>query len=196
MTRRAIILGTGSALPPRRVTNDELAALVDTTHEWIVERTGIEARHIAGEGETTATLAADAARRALEAAGIEASQIGLIVLATATPDQTFQASATRVQTMLGIYPFAPAHVVALVRPRLPEWLPAVTVRNVRVGNATASQAARAMGAVSAVSDSANCVIRRAFHAATRRSNADRRFSGNTCETARKSGSLTVLVLPS
>ena len=102
MTRRAIILGTGSALPPRRVTNDELAAQVDTTHEWIVERTGIEARHIAGEGETTATLAADAARRALEAAGVEASQIGLIVLATATPDQTFPASATRVQTMLGI----------------------------------------------------------------------------------------------
>ena len=62
MIRRAVIVGTGAALPPHRVSNAELAERVDTTHEWIVERTGIEARHIAGEGETTATLAADAAR--------------------------------------------------------------------------------------------------------------------------------------
>jgi len=102
VTRRAVILGTGSALPPRRVTNAELAQRVDTSHEWIVERTGIEARHIAGDGETTATLATEAARKALDAAGITADQIGLIVLATATPDQTFPASATRVQTALGI----------------------------------------------------------------------------------------------
>jgi 3-oxoacyl-[acyl-carrier-protein] synthase-3 len=102
MTRRSTLVGTGSALPPRRVTNAELAERVDTTDEWIVERTGIRARHIAADGETTATLAADAARRALEAAGIDASEIGLIVLATATPDQTFPASATKVQTLLGI----------------------------------------------------------------------------------------------
>ncbi|HYI49674.1 MAG TPA: beta-ketoacyl-ACP synthase III [Allosphingosinicella sp.] len=102
MSRRSIIAGTGSALPSRRVTNQELAARVDTTHEWIVERTGIHARHIAGDGETTATLATQAARKALEAAGIGAERIGLIVLATATPDQTFPASATRVQTALGI----------------------------------------------------------------------------------------------
>ena len=102
MSRRAIIAGTGSALPPRRVTNAELAERVETTHEWIVERTGIEARHIAGEGETTATLATEAALKALASAGIAADQIGLIVLATATPDQTFPASATRVQTALGI----------------------------------------------------------------------------------------------
>ncbi|HET9429070.1 MAG TPA: beta-ketoacyl-ACP synthase III [Allosphingosinicella sp.] len=102
MNRRSIIAGTGSALPPRRVTNAELAERVETTHEWIVERTGIEARHIAGDGETTATLATEAARKAIEAAGIRADQIGLIVLATATPDQTFPASATRVQTALGI----------------------------------------------------------------------------------------------
>ncbi|NIJ09015.1 3-oxoacyl-[acyl-carrier-protein] synthase-3 [Sphingomonas vulcanisoli] len=101
-SRRAIILGTGSALPKRRVTNAELAETVDTSDEWIVERTGIRARHIAGEGETTATLGADAARGALEAAGIEAHEIGLIILATATPDQTFPASATKVQDMLGI----------------------------------------------------------------------------------------------
>jgi 3-oxoacyl-[acyl-carrier-protein] synthase-3 len=100
--RRATIVGTGSALPPRRVTNQELVERVDTTHEWIVERTGIEARHIAADGETTATLATEAARKALAAAGIEPRQIGLIVLATATPDQTFPASATIVQTALGI----------------------------------------------------------------------------------------------
>ena len=102
MSRRAIIAGTGSALPPRRVTNAELAERIETTHEWIVERTGIHARHIAADGETTATLATEAAKKALDAAGIDAKQIGLIVLATATPDQTFPASATRVQTALGI----------------------------------------------------------------------------------------------
>jgi 3-oxoacyl-[acyl-carrier-protein] synthase III len=100
--RRSTIVGTGAALPPRRVTNAELALRIDTTHEWIVERTGIEARHIAADGETTATLATEAAKKALAAAGLDARQIGLIVLATATPDQTFPASATLVQTALGI----------------------------------------------------------------------------------------------
>jgi 3-oxoacyl-[acyl-carrier-protein] synthase III len=100
--KRAAIIGTGSALPARRVTNAELAETVDTSDEWIVERTGIRARHIAGDGETTATLAAAAARNALDAAGLDASAIDLIVLATATPDQTFPASATKVQAMLGI----------------------------------------------------------------------------------------------
>jgi 3-oxoacyl-[acyl-carrier-protein] synthase-3 len=99
---RSVVMGTGSALPKRRVSNAELAAQVDTSDEWIVERTGIRFRHIAGEGETTATLAADACRAALAAAGIEAESIDLIVLATATPDQTFPASATKVQAMLGI----------------------------------------------------------------------------------------------
>ncbi|HET9639383.1 MAG TPA: beta-ketoacyl-ACP synthase III [Allosphingosinicella sp.] len=102
MSRRSIIIGTGSALPPRRVTNAELAERVETTHEWIVERTGIHARHIAADGETTATLATEAAEKALAAAGVSAEKVGLIVLATATPDQTFPASATRVQTALGI----------------------------------------------------------------------------------------------
>jgi 3-oxoacyl-[acyl-carrier-protein] synthase-3 len=99
---RSVVIGTGSALPKRRVSNAELAAQVNTSDEWIVERTGIRFRHIAGEGETTATLAADACRAALTAAGIEAASIDLIVLATATPDQTFPASATKVQAMLGI----------------------------------------------------------------------------------------------
>ncbi len=102
MTRHAVILGTGAALPANRVSNDDLAQRVETSDEWIVARTGIRFRHIAGEGETTATLAADAARQALEAAGIEAASIDLIVLATATPDQTFPASATKVQALLGI----------------------------------------------------------------------------------------------
>jgi len=102
MTRKAVIAGSGSALPRRRVSNAQLAEQVETSDEWIVERTGIRSRYIAGEGETTATLAADAARKALEAAGIEASEVGLIVLATATPDQTFPSSATKVQAMLGI----------------------------------------------------------------------------------------------
>ena len=103
MSRRSVIVGTGSALPPRRVTNQQLADQgVDTTHEWILERTGIEARHFAGDGETTASLATEAAKKALEAAGVDAEKVGLIVLATATPDQTFPASATRVQTALGI----------------------------------------------------------------------------------------------
>ena len=102
MIRRSILLGTGSALPVRSVSNAELAETVDTSDEWIVERTGIRNRHIAGEGETTATLGADAARAALDAAGLSPQDIDLIILATATPDQTFPASATLVQAALGI----------------------------------------------------------------------------------------------
>ena len=102
MIRRAILLGTGSALPARAVSNAELAQTVDTSDEWIVERTGIRNRYIAGDGETTASLAADAAQAALDAAGIAAQDIDLIILATATPDQTFPAAATRVQAALGI----------------------------------------------------------------------------------------------
>ncbi len=101
MTRRSVLIGTGSALPRRAVSNAELAAQVDTTDEWIVERTGIRNRHIAADDETTVSLATAAAREALSAAGIEASAIDLIVLATATPDQTFPASATLVQAQLG-----------------------------------------------------------------------------------------------
>jgi 3-oxoacyl-[acyl-carrier-protein] synthase-3 len=101
MTRRSVVIGTGSALPSRCVSNAELAAQVDTTDEWIVERTGIRQRYIAGEGETTASLATQAARAACAAAGIDPASVGLIVLATATPDQTFPATATIVQDALG-----------------------------------------------------------------------------------------------
>lgn len=102
MTRRSVIAGVGSALPTRQVSNQELAQTVDTTDEWIVERTGIRNRYIAGAGETTASLATEAARNALDHAGLDASEIDLIVLATATPDQTFPSSATKVQAALGI----------------------------------------------------------------------------------------------
>ena len=103
MTRRSVIVGTGSALPVRAVSNQELSERVDTSDEWIVERTGIRSRYLAGEGETTASLATDAARTALAAAGIAPQDIGLIVLATCTPDQTFPASATIVQDRLGCH---------------------------------------------------------------------------------------------
>lgn len=98
---RGVITGSGSALPRNCVTNADLEARVDTSDEWIVERTGIRQRYIAGEGETTATLATDAARKALKDAGVTAEEIGLIILATATPDHTFPASATQVQQALG-----------------------------------------------------------------------------------------------
>lgn len=101
MVRRSVLVGTGSALPKRRVDNDEMAKLVDTSDEWITERTGIRSRYFAGEGETTGTLAIDAAKKALEAAGIAGSDIDLIVLGTTTPDQTFPATATKVQAALG-----------------------------------------------------------------------------------------------
>jgi 3-oxoacyl-[acyl-carrier-protein] synthase-3 len=102
VTIRSVVAGVGSALPKRRVDNEELAQTVDTSDQWIVDRTGIRSRYIAGEGETTASLATDAARAALKNAGIEPSEVGLIVLATATPDQTFPSSATKVQAALGI----------------------------------------------------------------------------------------------
>jgi 3-oxoacyl-[acyl-carrier-protein] synthase-3 len=102
MSLRSVVLGVGSALPKRKVTNDELAERVDTSDAWIVERTGIKSRYVAGDGETTASLATDASRRALDHAGVAATDIDLIVLATATPDQTFPSSATKVQAALGI----------------------------------------------------------------------------------------------
>jgi 3-oxoacyl-[acyl-carrier-protein] synthase-3 len=102
VTVRSVIAGTGSSLPKRRVDNEELAKQVDTSDQWIVERTGIRSRYVAGEGETTASLATDAAQRALDHAGLAAADIDLIVLATATPDQTFPSSATKVQAALGI----------------------------------------------------------------------------------------------
>jgi 3-oxoacyl-[acyl-carrier-protein] synthase III len=99
---RSVVRGTGSALPAKIVTNAELSATIDTTDEWIVQRTGIRQRYVAGEGETTSTLATKAAEAALAHAGLTAADIDLIILATATPDYTFPSTATQVQCNLGI----------------------------------------------------------------------------------------------
>jgi len=101
VTRRSVLIGTGSALPAKAVSNAELAETVDTNDEWIVERTGIRQRYIADDTENTATLATAAAKKALEAAGVEGASVDLIVLATATPNQTFPATATIVQNAIG-----------------------------------------------------------------------------------------------
>ena len=100
--RRSVVIGTGSYLPDRILTNADLAATVDTTDEWIVERTGIRQRHIAADGELTSDLGTAAATRALAAAGLTPADIDLIIVATATPDQTFPACATVIQHKLGM----------------------------------------------------------------------------------------------
>ncbi len=99
---RSVVRGCGAYLPARTLGNEELARSVDTSDQWIVDRTGIRERHIAAEGEMTSDLASMAADRALEAAQMEGSDIDLIVLATSTPDQTFPATATVVQARLGV----------------------------------------------------------------------------------------------
>ena len=99
----ARIIGTGSYLPERVMTNHELEALVDTSDQWIRERTGIEQRHIAGDNETTVDLAEKAARNAIEAAGIDPNEIDLIIMATSTPDKIFPSSACILQARLDIH---------------------------------------------------------------------------------------------
>lgn len=96
------VAGTGSYLPEKILTNAELESMVDTTEEWIVSRTGIRQRHIAAEGEFTSDLSLQAARRAIQAAGIEAQQIDLIIVATTTPDRVFPSTACLMQDKLGI----------------------------------------------------------------------------------------------
>jgi 3-oxoacyl-[acyl-carrier-protein] synthase-3 len=102
MIVRSQIVGSGSYLPARVVTNRELAEMVDTSDEWILERTGISQRHLAADGETTSDLATAAALKALESAGIDGAEVDLLVLATATPDHTFPATATKVQRRIGM----------------------------------------------------------------------------------------------
>ncbi|GGD14797.1 3-oxoacyl-[acyl-carrier-protein] synthase 3 [Aureimonas glaciei] len=99
---RSIVRGTGSMLPERIMTNQDFAGVVETSDEWIVQRTGIRNRHVAGEGETTVSLAEGAARRALDAAGLTIADIDLIVLATTTPNNTFPASSVQLQQRLGM----------------------------------------------------------------------------------------------
>lgn len=102
MSPRSVVIGCGSYLPDRILTNAELSKKVDTSDEWIQQRTGIQQRHIAADGEKTSDLALHAAEKALSAAGISPADLDLIVLATATPDETFPATATRVQSALGM----------------------------------------------------------------------------------------------
>ena len=99
---RSVVQGCGAYLPERVVTNADLAKTMDTSDEWIQQRTGIRERHIAADGEMTSHLALKASERALAHAGLKASDLDLIVLATATPDETFPATATRVQSSLGM----------------------------------------------------------------------------------------------
>ena len=99
---RSVVRGVGAALPKRRMTNDDIAKIVDTTDEWIVERTGIRARHIAADGELTSDLGAAAAKQALVRSGIDPLEIDLVICATATPDRTFPATAVKIQAMLGV----------------------------------------------------------------------------------------------
>ncbi len=104
MTRfRSVFAGVGSYLPKKVLSNDDLANMVDTNDEWIRQRTGIKRRHIAASGETTSMMAVHAAKRALKDANVEAGELDLIVLATATPDLTFPATATMVQREIGMY---------------------------------------------------------------------------------------------
>lgn len=99
---RSVVLGVGSYLPARTVTNEDMAKLVDTSDDWIFQRTGIKERHIAAEGETTSMLGEKAARAALENAGLVPDDIDLIIVATSTPDWTFPSTATVIQAALGI----------------------------------------------------------------------------------------------
>ena len=99
---RSRIAGTGSYLPPRIVTNDELAKRIDTSDAWIQERTGIKQRHIADESQTSSDLALEASRRALDAAGLKAADIDLIIVATSTPDFVFPSTACLLQAKLGV----------------------------------------------------------------------------------------------
>ena len=99
---RSVILGCGSYLPSRVVSNDDLAKMIDTSDAWIVERTGIKRRHIANEGEMTSDLALEAAKRALKHADIGAADLDLVIVATTTPDETFPSTATKIQARLGM----------------------------------------------------------------------------------------------
>ena len=101
-TLRSVIIGTGAQLPAKRVTNADLEKMVDTSDEWITQRTGIGARYIAGKDETTSTLATAAAQKAMAAANVGPQDIDLVIVATSTPDYTFPATATQVQAALGI----------------------------------------------------------------------------------------------
>lgn len=155
----AKIIGTGSYLPSRILTNAELERLVETNDAWIVERTGIRERHIAGEGELTSDLALKAAERAIEAAGIDAADLGLIVVATTTPDRVFPSTACVLQAKLGVENGCPAFDVQAV---CSGFVYAMTVAEKFIKSGQVSHAlvvgAETLSRITDWSDRGNCIL--------------------------------------
>jgi 3-oxoacyl-[acyl-carrier-protein] synthase-3 len=153
------VVGTGSYLPTRILTNADLEKLVETNDAWIVERTGIRERHIAGEGELTSDLALKAAEKAIETAGIEASEIGLIIVATTTPDRIFPSTACALQAKLGIENGCPAFDVQAV---CSGFVYAMTVANQFIKSGQVSYAlvvgAETLSRITDWSDRGNCIL--------------------------------------
>jgi 3-oxoacyl-[acyl-carrier-protein] synthase-3 len=133
---RAALAGVGGYLPERILTNDDLAKMVDTSDDWIRERTGIAERRIAADGQTTSDLAVEAARRALAHAGADSSEVDLVLVATATPDRTFPATAATVQARLGITRGAAFDIQAVCS----GFVYALTVADALIGRGQASSA--------------------------------------------------------
>jgi 3-oxoacyl-[acyl-carrier-protein] synthase-3 len=163
MTRYSRITGTGSYLPPRRLTNADLAAElaargVETSDEWIVERTGIRARHFAAPDVTSSDLGAEAARNALQAAGLQASDIDLIIVATSTPDMVFPSAACILQNKLGIAGCAAFDVQAVCS----GFVYALTVADAMIRTGSASKAlvigAEVFSRILDFSDRTTCVL--------------------------------------
>jgi 3-oxoacyl-[acyl-carrier-protein] synthase-3 len=155
---RSLVTGVGGALPDGVVTNDDLAKIVETSDEWIFERTGIRSRRRAGEGETTSDLGAEAARRALAAAGRKPEDIDLIVVATTTPDLTFPATATLIQRKIG----APIGIAFDVQAVCSGFVFALGVADSFIGRGMASRAlvigAETMTRLMDWSDRGTCVL--------------------------------------
>lgn len=153
------VAGTGSYLPARVTTNADLEKLVETTDEWIVERTGIRQRHHAGEGELTSDLALRAAEKAIEAAGIEAGELGLIIVATTTADRVFPSTACALQAKLGIENGCPAFDVQAV---CSGFVYAVTVADQFIRSGAAKYAlvvgAETLSRITDWSDRGNCIL--------------------------------------
>lgn len=155
----ARIIGTGSYLPAYVLTNEELEARVETTSEWILERTGIRERHIAAEGELTSDLAQKAAERAIESAGIDESEIDLIVVATTTPDRVFPSVACILQSKLGITNGCPAFDVQAV---CSGFVYAMSVANAFIRSGQAKTAlvvgAETLSRITDWNDRGNCIL--------------------------------------
>jgi len=158
MTQRAKIISTGSYLPEKIVTNDDLAKIVETSDEWITQRSGIKQRHVAAESQTTADLAIEAAKQALERSHLDAGQIDGIIVATTTPDQTFPAVAVKVQSALNI----PVGVAFDVQAVCSGFIYALSVANSMIATGQMSRVivigAEKMSSILNWSDRTTCVL--------------------------------------